>query len=243
MHDTLAPFRLGMLTPSSNTVLEPLTAAILRDTPDVTAHFARFQVLKISMEDDALGQFKNAPMLDAAALLADAKVQSICWNGTSSGWLGFDTDRALIAEIEARTGVAACSSVLAMNEILEKTGAKRIAFVTPYLPEIQTRIVQNYRDAGFDVVGERHLNDAGNYSFATYSAEQIKTMCRDVAADKPDAIAIFCTNFRGAGIAQEVEDETGIMVLDSVSTALWKSMRVAGADPAQIKGWGRMFDV
>jgi maleate isomerase len=243
MHDTLAPFRLGMLTPSSNTVLEPLTAAMLGTVPDVTAHFARFQVLKISMEDDALGQFKNAPMLDAASLLAEANVKSICWNGTSSGWLGFDTDRALIAEIEECTGISACSSVLAMNEILETTGAKRIAFVTPYLFEIQSQIVENYRAAGFDVVAEQHLNDAGNYSFATYSAAQIKQMCLEVAAQKPDAIAIFCTNFRGAGIAQEVEAETGIMVLDSVSTALWKSMRVAGTDPARIKGWGRLFDV
>jgi hypothetical protein len=32
-----------MLTPSSNTVLEPLTAAMLADLPDVTAHFARAQ--------------------------------------------------------------------------------------------------------------------------------------------------------------------------------------------------------
>ena len=92
----LASTRLGMLTPSSNTVLEPLTAAMLADLPDASAHFARFRVLKISMEDDALGQFKNEPMLAAAELLADAQVQSICWNGTSSGWLGFDTDRTLI---------------------------------------------------------------------------------------------------------------------------------------------------
>ena len=243
MHNTLAPFRIGMLTPSSNTVLEPLTAAMLGAVPDVTAHFARFTVLKITMEEDALGQFKNAPMLDAATLLADAKVQSICWNGTSSGWLGFDTDHALINEIEERTGVAACSSVLAMNEILAMTGIKRIAFVTPYLPEIQSRIVENYRAAGFVVVEERHLNDAGNYSFATYSAAHIKQLCLEVAIEKPDAIAIFCTNFRGAGIAHEIEAETGIMVLDSVSTALWKSMRVSGTDPALIKGWGRLFNV
>ncbi|MDB3963080.1 Asp/Glu/hydantoin racemase, partial [Paracoccaceae bacterium] len=128
----LASTRLGMLTPSSNTVLEPLTTAMLADLPDATAHFARFRVLKISMDDDALGQFKNEPMLAAAELLADANVQSICWNGTSSGWLGFDTDRDLIAQIEKRTGVKACSSILAMNELLAKLNTKRIAFVTPY---------------------------------------------------------------------------------------------------------------
>lgn len=239
----LASTRLGMLTPSSNTVLEPLTAAMLADLPDASAHFARFRVLKISMEADALGQFKNEPMLAAAELLADAKVQSICWNGTSSGWLGFDTDRALIAEIETRTGVKACSSILAMNELLERLGARRVGFVTPYLPEIQSRILANYRAEGFEIAGERHLGDPGNFSFATYTETEILDLCRVVAKDKPDAITIYCTNFRGARLAPIIEAETGIPVLDSVSTALWKSMRVAGDDPSRIKGWGRLFDV
>ena len=239
----LASTRLGMLTPSSNTVLEPLTAAMLADLPDASAHFARFRVLKISMEDDALSQFTNEPMLAAAELLADAQVQSICWNGTSSGWLGFDTDRALIAEIEARTGVKACSSILAMNELLEKLGAKRVAFVTPYLDEIQTRILANYRAEGFEIAGEKHLGDPGNFSFATYSEADILELCRAVAAERPDALTIYCTNFRGARLAPIIEAETGIPVLDSVSTALWKSMQVAGDDPARIKGWGQLFDV
>lgn len=239
----LASTRLGMLTPSSNTVLEPLTAAMMADLPDASAHFARFRVLKISMDEDALGQFKNEPMLAAAELLADAEVQSICWNGTSSGWLGFDTDRALIAEIEARTGVKACSSILAMNELLGKLGARRVGFVTPYLPEIQTRILANYRAEGFEIAGERHLGDPGNFSFATYTEAEILDLCRAVAAEKPDAITIYCTNFRGVRLAPIIEAETGIPVLDSVSTALWKSMQVAGDDPARIKGWGRLFDV
>ncbi|MEO9651381.1 MAG: aspartate/glutamate racemase family protein [Roseobacter sp.] len=239
----LASTRLGMLTPSSNTVLEPLTAAMLADLPDASAHFARFRVLKISMEADALGQFKNEPMLAAADLLADAEVQSICWNGTSSGWLGFDTDRALIAEIETRTGVKACSSILAMNELLAKLGARRVGFITPYLPEIQTRILANYRAEGYEIAGERHLGDPGNFSFATYTEAEILDLCRAVAEDKPDVITIYCTNFRGARLAQIIEAETGIPVLDSVSTALWKSMQVAGDDPSRIKGWGQLFNV
>ena len=239
----LASTRLGMLTPSSNTVLEPLTAAMLADLPDVSAHFGRFRVLKISMEDDALGQFTNEPMLAAAGLLADANVQSICWKGTSSGWLGFESDHTLIAEIEAQTGVKACSSILAMNELLDKLDAKRIAFVTPYLTEIQDRILANYRAEGFEVAAERHLGDPGNFSFATYSEAEILYLCRAVATDKPDAILIYCTNFRGGRLATIIEAETGIPVLDSVSTALWKSMQVAGDDPKRIQGWGRLFDV
>lgn len=241
MTDRLATTRLGMLTPSSNTVLEPLTAAMLGDRPDVTAHFQRFRVVRISMEADSRGQFQIAPMLEAAALLAEAKVQSICWNGTSSGWLGFDTDERLIAEIEAHTGVRACSCVLGMNALFERLGARRIALVTPYLPEIQSAIVANYARHGYSVVAERHLNDPGNFSFAEYDAARIADLCRAVARERPEAIAIFCTNFRGAGIAPVIEAETGIPVIDSVSAALWQSMRTAGADAARVTGWGRLF--
>lgn len=243
MTQVISHTKLGMLTPSSNIVLEPITSAMLADVPGVTAHFGRFRVLKISMDADALGQFTMEPMLAAAELLADAQVQTICWNGTSSGWLGFDTDDALIAAIKERTGVTACSSVLAMNEILAKKTAKKIAFVTPYLTEIQVKIVENYRAAGYDVVAERHLNDPGNYSFATHDEAKILEMCRSVAVEKPDAICIYCTNFRGAGLAEAIEQETGIPVYDSVSTALWKSMKVAGANPADVRGWGSIFDV
>ena len=133
MISDLASTRLGMLTPSSNTVLEPLTFSMLANQSDISAHFSRFRVLKISLEAGSVDQFSNVPMLEAADLLADAKVQSICWNGTSSGWLGFEKDSALISEIEARTGIKACSSILAMNELLAKFNAKRISFVKPYI--------------------------------------------------------------------------------------------------------------
>lgn len=238
-----AATRLGMLTPSSNTVLEPMTAAMLSGLPDVTAHFGRIRVVRISLEEASLGQFRMDPMLEAAELLADARVQTICWNGTSAGWMGFGTDRELCTAIETRTGVAACTSVLALNELLERTAARRIALVTPYLDDIQAAIVGTYRQAGWEVVAERHLGDPGNYTFCTYTEDRIADMCRAVAAEAPDAISVFCTNFRGAGIAPAIEAETGIPVYDTVSTALWKSMRMAGADPRRVRGWGRIFDV
>jgi maleate cis-trans isomerase len=95
--------RLGMLTPSSNTVLEPVTTEMLRQLPEVSAHFGRFRVTEISLSKDAIGQFDNTAILEAAGLLADAKVDVIAWNGTSSGWLGFDTDSQLCAGMTEAT--------------------------------------------------------------------------------------------------------------------------------------------
>jgi maleate isomerase len=233
---------LGMLTPSSNTVLEPYTAAMLADVPDVTAHFGRFKVTEISLRDQALGQFDTAPMLEAASLLADAKVHSICWNGTSAGWLGFEQDEALCEKITERTGVQACSAVLALNEIFSLTGVERFGLVTPYLHEIQARIVETYADAGFDCVAERHLNDPGNFSFSEVSEATIADMCREaVKADGIQAIAIFCTNLRGVAVVPALEAELGLPIYDTVATALWKSLKTAGVPPARVRAWGRLF--
>ena len=53
--------RLGMLTPSSNTVLEPVTAAMVAGLPGVSAHFSRFRVTEIALTGDALAQFDDRP--------------------------------------------------------------------------------------------------------------------------------------------------------------------------------------
>jgi maleate isomerase len=233
--------RLGVLTPSSNTALEPLTAAMLRDLPDVSAHFARFRVREISLGAGALGQFEAAPILAAAEFLADARVGSIVWSGTSAGWLGFAADARLCGAIGEATGVPAGSSVLALNEAFALTGVRRFGLVTPYLDEIQARIVANYAAAGFECVAERHLCDRGNFSFAQVSEERIAAMVRAVAAARPDAITVFCTNLRGAGIVAALEAETGIPIYDTVATGLWQGMRLAGADPRRVAGFGRLF--
>jgi maleate isomerase len=101
---------LGMLTPSANSVLEPVSSAMVAEALEISVHFGRFRVTEIALNERALAQFDDGPRLEAAGLLADARVKAICWNGTFAGWLGFDIDRALRAAIERRTGVAASSS-------------------------------------------------------------------------------------------------------------------------------------
>ena len=44
----------------------------------------------------------------------------------------------------------------------------------------------------------------------------MRAMTRDVAAAKPDAIAIICTNMRGAPLAEELEAAHGIPIYDTV---------------------------
>jgi maleate isomerase len=231
-----------MLTPSSNTVLEPLVSAMLAPI-GVTAHFARFRVVEITLGDAGLAQFDAEPMLAAAELLADARVDAIVWNGTSGGWLGLDRDTELCRAIEGRTGIRATTSVLALLDVLRATGATRLGLVTPYSDSVQARIVEVLGDAGLDIVAEGHLGIEENHAFASVSPDEVHRLVREVAAAAPDAITTFCTNMAAAGLAPELERETGVPVYDTVSLGVRGGLALAGVDPGRVEGWGRLFVV
>nr|WP_305123247.1 aspartate/glutamate racemase family protein [Roseomonas sp. GC11] len=230
-----------MLTPSSNTVLEPVTQAMIAGLPEVSAHFSRFRVTEIALSSTALAQFDDSEILRAAELLAHAKVDVIAWNGTSSGWLGFAADERLCRRITEATGIPATTSMLALNEILARSGVRRLGFVTPYLEDVQARILENYAGLGIACAGERHLGLRDNFSFSEVPAETLCRMAREVAAEGAEAIAVICTNLRAAPLAAALEAEIGLPVYDTIATVVWKSLLLAGVDPGRVEGWGRLF--
>jgi len=235
--------RLGMLTPSSNSVLEPVTCAMLAGAPGISAHFSRFRVTEIALDAAALDQFNPSNMLPAADLLADAKVDAIAWNGTSASWLGIDRDRSLCAAIGARTGKPATTSTLACIDAVRSSGAQRVGFVTPYTDDVQRRIGHVWADAGIACHAERHLGLRDNFSFGEVTPAEISGMIRAVAGEGCDAIVVLCTNMDGAGITEALERELNILILDSVAVTLWRTMLLARADPRILSGWGRVFQL
>lgn len=232
---------IGVLTPSSNTALEPLTSAMVNSLPNVSAHFSRFTVTEISMREQSLGQFDDSKILDAARLLADAHVDVICWSGTSASWLGFEKDRALCKRITEITGIPATTSVLALNELLADQGAQTMGLVSPYVADVQRRIVANYTGLGIDCIAEQHLDLTVNFAFSEVSPDTLRRMLREVAKHRPEAITIMCTNLHGAQLVNEMEQELGIPIYDSVATVVWKALKAVNVSSHPLSHWGRLF--
>lgn len=230
-----------MLTPSSNSVLEPVTCAMLAGAPGVSAHFSRFRVTEIALNAEALDQFDPSRMLPAADLLADARVDAIAWNGTSASWLGTERDRSLCEAIGARTGKPATTSTLACIDAVRSNGAQRVGFVTPYTDDVQLRIGRVWASDGIACHAERHLGLRDNFSFGEIAPAEIADMIRAVAAEGCDAIVVLCTNMDGAAITEALERELNVLILDSVAVTLWRTMLLADTDPRILSGWGRIF--
>ncbi|KAF2114857.1 Asp/Glu/hydantoin racemase [Lophiotrema nucula] len=240
--------RVGVLVPSSNTALEPLTTAILSSLPAstniiATAHYSRFIVTHIGLSNDALAQFEPQKILEAAQLLAHANVDIIGWSGTSSGWLGFQADEELCKMITDATGIPATTSVLGLNKALKKLGVENLGLVTPYLDDVQSAIVKNYKSIGVDAGAERHLQRSDNVKFADLGAETFDPMVEAVVKDGAKAVSTFCTNLSAAQYAQRWEKEYGVPVLDTVTTVVWDALRMCGVSTKEIKGWGKIMEL
>ncbi|EPE28937.1 putative Asp/Glu racemase [Glarea lozoyensis ATCC 20868] len=245
--------RLGILVPSSNTALEPLTFSMINDINialststnpvKITVHFSRFPVTKISLDPSGLAQFDLPPILAAATLLAHAQVDVIGWSGTSAGWLGFDRDELLCNEIEKATGIKATSSIVGLNKALELWGVKKLALVTPYLDDVQEKIIQNYKAIGVEIgSAEKHLRIEKNCDIAEVSEAVLDDSLEDViGGNKVDAITTFCTNLVAARRVEHWEKRHHVPVFDTVTTVVWDMLKLCDFDTTKIKGWGLLF--
>jgi maleate isomerase len=248
----MVSIKLGILVPSSNTNLEPLTCSMLSPLDDVSVHFSRFPVTHIALSQTALSQFDDTAILAAAKLLADAQVDVIGWSGTSSGWLGFDADERLCSSIEQATGIKATTSVLALNKLLdivrgESNEALQFGLVTPYLNDVQAAIVSTYGKAGHQIVAESHLKKTINVEFAKVSEDTLDGQLEEVMGQLGQGtkvVSTFCTNLRAAQRVKHWEAKyEGLYVFDTTATVVWDMLRMAGIDTKRIEGWGKLFEM
>jgi maleate isomerase len=230
---------IGMITPSANIVVERVTQAILRDFPEASGHFSRTPV--VGSSDNYKDDYDWDAMLGAARLLAHAKLDVICWNGSKGVGLGFESEYALCERITAETGIAATTSVLALETVLQQRKVKSIGLVSPHTDTYQAKMVTALQQRGFPVAAEGHAGFSDNFSYCTVPDEDILRMVRDVAKAKPDAIVTFCTNFPAAHLAAPLEQELGIPVYDTVSIGVWDALRRAGVATAPGARWGSLF--
>ncbi|MBT8159689.1 aspartate/glutamate racemase family protein [Arthrobacter sp. GN70] len=240
MMATARPTRIGMIVPSSNTCLEPMSYRLLGDREDVTIHSTRIPVTRIALDSGSDQQFDVKGMRNAAEMLATADVDVIAWNGTSGSWLGPEHDREIVAEITAATDIPATTSTLAYLDAFEASGIKTIGLVTPYTADVNLQVIERYKEAGVQVTGHHALGLIDNESFARVAPSDLVGPSLELAAQSPDALVYLCTNLYAAPIVADIENQAHIPALDSVAVTLWRCLQIAGA-PLLSPRWGKLL--
>src|SRR5699024_6488992 len=90
-----------------------------------------------------------------AQLLADAKDDIITFNCTAASLLV--GPEKINDRIEAETGIKSITTIEAVLDALEKSGARRLGLFTPYLDEVVFEEKRFLNTCGYEVVAEAHI--------------------------------------------------------------------------------------
>ena len=69
-------------------------------------------------------------------------------------------------------------ATLSMVDALRANGVHKVGLVTPYVEDVQQRIIETFAKESIDVVAERCLNLQDNFSFGEVTDVQMLDMAR-----------------------------------------------------------------
>ncbi|MEJ8573600.1 ectoine utilization protein EutA [Microbaculum marinum] len=186
---------------------------------------------------------RTAPALTAAAdlLVPGIALAAICYSCTSASVeIG---DAAVAGAIEAaRPGVPVVTPPDAAIAAFAALGVRRIALVTPYLPETTEPMAAYFARRGLDIVSAQCLGMSDDRDMARVSRTTILDAV--AAADVPEAEGVFlsCTALPAVGCIDEVEQRIGKPVVSSNQASFWRMAQLAGLTPRP-DAPGRLFRV
>lgn len=213
-----APARLGLLLPSSNTVMEPDLQGAFAGR--ATVHTARMHLA------DPVTRAGELAMLDrhaepAARDLATLAPDLAILGCTSAGSLrGHAADVALRERLGALVGAPVLGILDALSDALHARGARRVSLLTPYVPALTRPIADDLATAGFTVLRATGMGVADNLAVGRLTPDDVIAAARDALAPGSDALAIACTNLRALEAQPSLERALGLPVVTATSAVL-----------------------
>jgi maleate isomerase len=216
------PARVGLMIPSSNTMME---VDFARDLPSGTAlHTAR-----MFMEDTTPAG--ESRMLDEFALpaardLGTARPDVVVFGCTSAGALrGNDYDAGLCARISELTGAPTVSTIAAVRAAIESSGATTIGVITPYVDELNEKIRASIEADGTRVAAIAGLGITDNFEIAEVTPEDIVAFAERVLGPLAVGGSIglafaSCTNFAAMAARPAIAQRLGVPVVTSNQAVL-----------------------
>jgi maleate cis-trans isomerase len=225
--------KLGLIVPSWNTVNEYEFQQVIH--PAMSVHSMR---IKITADDEENYSWMSTQVPAAAKLLAQAKVQVICYGCLAGGFVkGPGHDRQIITDIEKTTGIPGVAAASALIDALAALKVTRVSVASPYEPWLNEKLRQYLNAFGIDVLA---LKGLGTQAHANFTPEQNAELAASVDRAESQAVLIACSNFRTLEFIEPVEKQLNKPVISSNLCSLWKMLRVLD-DKRSLPRAGRLF--
>ena len=216
------PARVGLMIPSSNTMMEVDFARDL--PPGVALHTARMYMEDTTPagENRMLDEFA----LPAARDLGTARPDVVVFGCTSAGALrGNDYDTELCRRISELTEAPVVSTIGAVRTAIEASGAASVGVITPYVDELNEKIKASIEADGIDVAAITGLGITDNFQIAEVGHDEIVAFAVEALGPLAvegniDLIFASCTNFGAMAARPAIAERLGLPVLTSNQAVL-----------------------
>lgn len=222
--------RIGVLVPSTNTVVE--TDFHAAAPPEASVHTARMQIDDTTVAGERRMVEEYLPI--AAGDLATARPHVVAFACTSAGAsMGPDAEARLIGELEDVTGAPVVSTNRAVHEELCRVGARRVATVTPYVDELVESIREGIERAGFDVPVAAGMGIRDPFAICEVSEDEIVAFTDEqMRASGCDTLFMSCTNLPAMRLRDHLAERYGVPVVTSNQATIAGVLGVLGLEPA-----------
>jgi maleate isomerase len=177
----------------------------------------------------------------AAAGFRPESVDAVAYASTTTGYaLGHRAERALVGRLRGLCGVPVVASASSAVDALRTCGARQVTLVHPpwFRDEIDQLGVRYFRDLGFGVTLTKATGLPGDPGMVR--PRHVLDWVRSHLGDEADAVFIAGNGFRAAQAIEELEQQTGRLVLEANQVMLW-SILAAIRTAAEVAGYGRLF--
>jgi maleate isomerase len=211
--------RIGLLIPSSNTVME---VDFYRNLPSsVAVHTGRMYMEATTVQGEEL--MLDQHTIPTAQILATCNPDMVVFGCTSAGALrGNDYDAELCRRLTDITGVPTISVIESVRRDLKATGGSTVAILTPYVDELNQRIRASVEADGFEVVAMHGMGISHNFDIAQVQPPEILKFAQEKLGAKltADILFVSCTNFQAVAALPLLREHYGDAVVTSNQAAL-----------------------
>ena len=229
---------LGLVVLQNDETIEGEFRRVLSGLDGVALHCSRIAcAARISAESLAA---MRTDLPRAASLLPSGVTAAgyACTSGATI--LGEDEVAGLV-----RRGCSAArvsNPLSAAKAALGALGVRRLAFVTPYAPEVSAAMREEFERAGMRMAGFCSFEERDDRVVARISAGScLEAIVAAGKAEACDGVFIACTNLRALGVIERAEEVLGAPVVSSNQALAWHLLRLAGVED-ELEGFGRLFE-
>ena len=222
-------FRVGLIVPSSNTVMEPDMHWHLGETCAVST--SRTMLEETTREAETRMLREDLPR--SIRLIATTNPHVTVFGCTSAGSLGGVSHDTQIREaIERETGGRGVTVVASVLSQLDKLQVRRLAVFTPYLEELTESVTGCLTESGYALVKVAGMGILKNRDIGEVTPAEIEDfVVGHMDGIDADCVFLSCTNWQAIGAIEALRARFGIPVISS-NQATIETVREAVAESA-----------